>query len=297
MTRLDLDEEAMVRMYVDRKMSAPQIADKLGCSDTTVRKYLRLNGIGIRTPGESNKLDLDTDLLIDMYVGRKMSAPQIADKLRCNKITVCNHLRRAGVNIRASSESHELNLDMSLLVRMYVDQKMTTAQIAEQMGCTNVTVCNRLRKHGVALRPGGSLGYIDDWTHPYPLRFGSGWEAHVYKVLLGGRNRRFLFQGEFGARKAYCTPKIRLNRPADLPKRHQAKTKNTYLWHPDFMIPFLGVIIEVKGGWRARQKWNQCIIPCIRATPDLGYEVYEMGVDPYKIQSLAELKKTLVRIA
>ena len=286
-----LDEDSIVDMYVDKRMTAKQVASEMGCTIAMVFRRLKKLNVERRTFGESSTINLDEDLIVDMYLNKNMSSEQIASKMGCSGTVICRRLRGRGIKLRSS----KMDIDENLIINMYVNKKMSSKQIADRMSCSTTVIRNRLIETNTQTRPASQFGYVDDWTYDYPVKFGSGWEAHVYKIL-SSKNRHFLFQGEFGDRKEHCTPKFSLIRPSTLPTRYAAKTKDTYLWHPDFVIPELKVIIEVKGGWKVRQRWNQCIIPCIKATPSIDYKVYEMRVDPYDIQSLKDLKQILKRV-
>lgn len=350
MTTLNLDEDLIMYLYINKGMSPPKIAKKVGCSRTTICNRLKKLNIPIRSVNEVNSIYVDTDTIESLY-NNGMTSTLIADKLGCSRYTVCRRLQKMGVPIKSAKdypsaytlaldenviedmyvskrmssrsiakrigcssstiiiilkklnvdrrcpgEVKKMTLDEDLIMDLYVNKGMSATEISRIIGCSSSTIASRVIEHGIPIRPSGISGYIDDWTYGYPLKLGSGWEDHVYNVFLGKGKRKFLFQGEFGERKEYCTPKFILDRPKHIPKKYHAKTKDTYLWHPDFVIPELKIIIEVKGGWKGRQRWNQCIIPCLKATPNMDYRVYEMGVSPYDAETLCDLKKLLKRI-
>lgn len=46
-------------------------------------------------------------------------------------------------------------VERKLLTRLYVDERLTTGQIAQRLGCTATTILRRLRRFGIAPRPRG----------------------------------------------------------------------------------------------------------------------------------------------
>jgi transposase-like protein len=61
-----------------------------------------------------------------------------------------------------------VEIDTAALGRMYLDERLTTTQIARRLGCGASTVARRLRRHGMRVRPRG----------PDPERYGSGRPVH-----------------------------------------------------------------------------------------------------------------------
>lgn len=55
------DADVLRELYVEKKLSTIKIADRLDCSPNTVRKYLKENGIEIRSQRESLKYTLGHD--------------------------------------------------------------------------------------------------------------------------------------------------------------------------------------------------------------------------------------------
>lgn len=50
------DGEFLRELYVDEKLSTIQIAEKIDCAASTIRKYLKKNGVEIRSQAESMRL-------------------------------------------------------------------------------------------------------------------------------------------------------------------------------------------------------------------------------------------------
>lgn len=102
MAREDIDTNKLKELYLDEKLSSPQIAKKFNCSEQTVRRRLRTIGC-IRNPSEATKLsrptyrnDLDDNTIKSLYINEKLSAVQVARRLGCSVNTINGRLRKLG---------------------------------------------------------------------------------------------------------------------------------------------------------------------------------------------------------
>ena len=287
--RIDIDKDSLTKMYLEKMKSAKEIARILGCGPNTVISKLERMGIVVRNDCNRKK-DIKKKDIRRLYLKDKLSVNEVARKLGCSASVMRERLLDMRIEIRDT----RLELDEDRIIHMYTKLGMPANEIAEAIGCAHNVIRRRLRENGICIRPSSRFGSIKIFkAHGHLVKLGSGWEKHVYSILWKEFGDNFLFQGEFGDRQHKQTPKFTLNKPT-LPIRYKTN-KDTYLWHPDFVIPSLNIILEVKGGWRARQRWNQCILPCIGSTPDFQYEIYEMRTIPYKIKTWAELKDILVK--
>jgi DNA-directed RNA polymerase specialized sigma24 family protein len=85
-----------------KRFTPAQMADRLGCSEVTVRSALWRSGIppGRGTPARPPELD-DAAYLLAEYVHARRSARSIATELGCAPATVLNALRRQGIAVRS----------------------------------------------------------------------------------------------------------------------------------------------------------------------------------------------------
>jgi len=99
-------------MYIERKMSSPEIGQIYHCRPEYIRYLLRKYKIKIRTKSEA--LWLQRGVLISkatlrkLYQKEKMSAREIAEKLRCGQTTIINRLKQYNIPIRTTQEAHVL---------------------------------------------------------------------------------------------------------------------------------------------------------------------------------------------
>ena len=282
-----IDPKWLSDQYLDRKKSIFQISKESQWSPNVVNRALRDIGIDIRRDSNQKK-NFDRDRITRWYQ-EGLSTQTIANRLGCSASIIRDRLLQWDIEIRSSTR---IEMDEERILYLYNKVGMSAQEIADHIGYSHNAIRKRLRENNI-VRPSGKFGSVRVFKpHGYPVKFGSGWEARMYQILWRVFGEEgFFFQGEFGDRENRCTSKMELNKPENLPSRY-ITNKNTYTWHPNFLVPTLG-IIEIKGGWRIRQKWNQCIIPCIRATPNLGYSIWVLKSSPFEATSWTDLRGKL----
>lgn len=82
------DEEWLREMYEEKGLGSTTIADHVGCSSTTVRKWLRNHGIEIRENGGGVKKLHDKGWLRTKLFVEERDIKEIADMLGCSPSTV-----------------------------------------------------------------------------------------------------------------------------------------------------------------------------------------------------------------
>lgn len=90
------DEEWLREMYVEKGLGSTTIAEHIGCSSTTVRKWLRRHGIDIRNNGRSTKKLHDKEWLRKKLYVEELDVREIADMLDCSESTVTEWKQRHG---------------------------------------------------------------------------------------------------------------------------------------------------------------------------------------------------------
>ena len=277
-----IDRAKVVELY-SSGLTTTRVAQELGCSRPSVSRILKEEGVFTR----SRSLDLDEALIQELYRGG-LSIRSIAKRLGCSYKAIFNRLDEKRTPWK------DPDIDPDEVIRLYIKQRMSSRHAAQVLGCSDTFVRTVLGQEGVLRRCSSPFGTRQRFRHHgHPVKLGSGWERHVYSILWREFGEGFFFQGEFGEREHKCTPKLDLVRARGLAEKYAAN-KDTYTWHPDFLIPGFG-ILEVKGGWKARQRWNQCVVPCIRAT-EMEYEVYALNVSPYGTRSWEELEDLLEQV-
>ena len=104
-------------------------------------------------PGSMVSPDIET--LRRLYVDEGLSLAAIAGRVGVAAQTVHNWLVAGGVPRRPSPARFRSDIDDGEIIRLYTHEGHTTAEIAEQLGCSTSLVYGRLARRGVDRRPPG----------------------------------------------------------------------------------------------------------------------------------------------
>jgi len=104
----------------------------------------------------------DESKLRELYYGELLDQSQIAERLGCSRATIKKWFNKHEIKTRSRSEvielSHKKNSnekpwsDEETLKQLYYEDKMSTGEIAEELGCTDEVVRYWMEKHGLERR-------------------------------------------------------------------------------------------------------------------------------------------------
>jgi transposase len=100
-----------------------------------------------------SRVSPDVGTLRRLYVDEGLSLAALAARLGVVAQTVQNWLVAGGVPRRPSPARFRADIDDGEIVRLYTQQGLTAAEIAEQVGCSTSLVYGRLARGGVERRP------------------------------------------------------------------------------------------------------------------------------------------------
>jgi predicted HTH domain antitoxin len=98
------------------------------------------------------RVDIDTELVIDMYVNQGMSLRKIGKIFDVNYHTIAKRLEEKNITIKTSRETIEKQVDIEKMVDMYVNQRINSREIGKKLNIGEVTVQNKLKQLGVKKR-------------------------------------------------------------------------------------------------------------------------------------------------
>jgi len=146
-----LTREFLVAEYTDAGRSASEIADQVGCSEPTVRNWLRRHRIPTRPMSARRRAyEISVSLLDDVAEG-STTLDAAAITVGCSRSEILRALRRAGRNL---PRDRRPALTKKRLRQMYVQQGMTCPQIAAETGWAPLTIRTRLKAYGIDRRLG-----------------------------------------------------------------------------------------------------------------------------------------------
>ena len=105
----------------------------------------------------SNDVELDNDLIKQLYLDQGLSAEKIGKQLGVGFHPIIKRLKRMGVAIRKPGSYEGPNarrddLDNDLIKQLYLDQGLSTDKIGKQFGVASNSISKRLEQMGVERR-------------------------------------------------------------------------------------------------------------------------------------------------
>lgn len=160
------DEETLRWMYHDKGLEQSEIADRFGIAPNTVSSWMGRHDITTRPFQDAPWKDADT--LRELYTGEGLTLREIGDRFDRSRETIRHWLIEHGI-IRRDPNHTQFDMPEAELERLYIDDQLSTREIAERYGCSNVTVANRLRKYDIPVRDSDNA--LRAWWGEYvPLR-------------------------------------------------------------------------------------------------------------------------------
>jgi DNA-binding MarR family transcriptional regulator len=147
------------RLYVDQGKSQSEIADELGCTRSTVSRWLDKHDIGTREKGDPKVQGetpwRDEDTLRELYLDEELTTYEIGDRLGCQDTTVARWLRNYGIEVRKRGGKHppkHPKLSNGEWLRdQYHRKRRSTKDIADQLDVSPSNVRRWMNRAGVEL--------------------------------------------------------------------------------------------------------------------------------------------------
>lgn len=147
------DPEWMQARYVDEKMSDREIAEQVGCHTATVRIWRRRHGIPPHEPEGPPPELRDADWLRERYVDEDLTQYEIGEILDCSPVTVAAWLREHGIPVRPpGGQTDDRMRDAAWLRQRYLEDGLSAAEIADEVGYERKTVIKWLKRHEIPRR-------------------------------------------------------------------------------------------------------------------------------------------------
>jgi transposase-like protein len=199
------DKETLRLLYFDKEYSMSEIADELGCTLPTVQKWMVRNGIERRSKSEGMKKGeehhnywgtqqtpkelRDESWIRERHYGEGLMKADIAELLGCSVGAVHNAFGRFDIGLNQDlydgSKYDLLNSDLWIREK-YVEEEMTTGEIASEVGCSPVTVYRNLIRHDIDVRTGREAVGSGSDHHRWKggeTDYGSSWTRQRRRAL------------------------------------------------------------------------------------------------------------------
>jgi|TARA_B100001964_G_scaffold148365_2_gene163507 hypothetical protein len=111
---LKFTKEQLEDLYLKQKLSLSQIGKKFNCHNTNMLYWLRKFNIKRRPAQTPNAVYIPKEILYDLYINKKQSSLQIAEKLgKVNDRTIRKKLKKFGIKTRSLSEAGTIKFKAS----------------------------------------------------------------------------------------------------------------------------------------------------------------------------------------
>jgi predicted transcriptional regulator len=203
--KLNPDRELVIQKYVVENKSIKQAAKELGCSKTTLSRYLKKYNIEKRDSYATRRknVNFSKELLEKEY--KIKSAEQISKEQGCGKTTILRYLKKFGIAKRGHSEilkekfkgknnpSFKYDITEDFLINEYEKNHKDSSKLAKVCDCSAPTILRNLKKYGIKTRTqkeaqkGLRMGpnnpnWIDGRSFlPYPPAFNKALKASIRK--------------------------------------------------------------------------------------------------------------------
>jgi len=152
--RLD-NEEKIRELYIEKKQSTYEIADQFDCCEYSVRKRLSEFGIERRSNTDYvSEILKDGDELERLYNEEHMHMGEIADLTDVTRSGVERWMKIHDIETHVSGPrpDEELTKNADRLERLYIDDGLSTREIAQMFDVSDTTIYHHLKKNGVEMR-------------------------------------------------------------------------------------------------------------------------------------------------
>ncbi len=192
-------------------------------------------------------LNLNKQLLSDLYIKEKKTTREIGKILKCCASTVAEYLHKYHIIVRSIGKK-KLNLNRKLLYKLYIDEKESMSQIAKKLGCSISTIWIYLCQYGITLRSPGMVDRHHSTKAKQKISTANiGKNNGMYgKSSPHGKGtyyKNIYMRSSWEIRIAQLLDKAKIDWLYE-PQRFELKER-TYT--PDFYLPKWDLWIEVKG--------------------------------------------------
>ena len=147
---IKISKNTLTYLYLVKKLSPLQIANKFNCGERTI--YTRLYEYNIPMRYKNRRLDITKDRLKELYITRKLSIHKIAQIFNCSSGTIWMKLCQFGIEVRTKSEANKGKYKIEIpekIKLLYMNDKLSISEIAKRFNCCCKTISQRLRDYNI----------------------------------------------------------------------------------------------------------------------------------------------------
>ncbi len=160
---ISITEGKLRELYQLEKLSQAEIAQRLHCDESAIRRKMKAYGINVRTPSEAARLsrgiEIPEEALREFYENQGLSLAEIAEKFDCSETAVRNRMVEYGIEARLPWEKAAVDISEGELRELYEEKGLSEEEIAQMHNCSISTISRKMQKFGIEARPPGKLKY------------------------------------------------------------------------------------------------------------------------------------------
>jgi hypothetical protein len=145
--RSDILDREIIELF-NKGLNYRQIATYFKTDSKIIIKRLSRNGISATILPKERRLDLDNNVILESY-NQGNSPEKIAKLLKTNCVTIRNRLKQQGIILIPSKRD---DVKTEELIKLYVEDKLSTTKIAYKFNTTAQMVKTRLKQAGISRR-------------------------------------------------------------------------------------------------------------------------------------------------
>lgn len=151
-------KEELFKLYVEEKRSISDLAKKCFAGSTTIRRWLKQQGIKLRTLSEEllKNREFPEEEIKELYLNQNLSLKKIAEKYHTSKKVIKRILVKQGVEIRDYNDALSLaalkNKKLPTKEELYnlrFEQLKTIDEISKIYGVSHTPIMRLLNKYGM----------------------------------------------------------------------------------------------------------------------------------------------------
>lgn len=265
------NQQKIVQQYKNG-ISTINISKQYNVHPSTIRDIIRKHGAQRGIPNYTLNLEANKKSILNLYKGKK-SFVEIGALYNCSPRSVALFVRKhTGEQPRKKSEDPIPLEDIEKINKLHNEQGMTMKEIGKQYGCTFPCVGDFFNKHNIPRRSKSEairLKNYEETNMLNKLRL----RAKLKEVVLPS-GKIVKVQGFEDSFLRFVFDKNLLNEedidfdPKIIPYV-QNSIQRKYI--PDFFIPKLNAIIEVKSWWTIQKQGKENLLCKQKAVEDKGY--------------------------
>jgi len=150
------DAEVLKNLYWDEGMSYSEMSSELGCSESTLSRWMSRHGIETRSDFETGGKWTDKQVLEELYNGKGLSLSDMSEKLGCSESTIGRWMDK--YEIERTPPMKDITgpwQDKEKLENYYLKKSMSINDIADHFDVDYQTIRRWLHIHEIPVRSRG----------------------------------------------------------------------------------------------------------------------------------------------